>query len=112
MISLGQRGDGAWRPPVLKTVASQGEGIAELVAAIEKHRDWLAESGVGVQRRQRGPARRSRRSRWRRCRRASAASARRDALEQLAADVAAGPDRRLHRRRPDRGRCRGLTRPD
>ena len=53
MISLGYRGERTWRPPVLKTVASSGQGIEELVAGIDKHRAWLAESGVGVDRRQR-----------------------------------------------------------
>ncbi len=35
----------AWKPPIVKTVASRGEGIVETVAAIESHREWLAESG-------------------------------------------------------------------
>ena len=52
MISLGMSGvPGAWRAPVLKAIASQGQGIDELVEAIDKHRAWLAETGVGVQRR-------------------------------------------------------------
>ena len=52
MIGLGERPAGAWRPPVLKTIASRGEGIDELVAAVEKHRVWAQESGAGVLRRQ------------------------------------------------------------
>lgn len=52
MIGLGERPAGGWRPPVLKTVASRGEGIDELVEAIDKHRQWAAESGAGVVRRQ------------------------------------------------------------
>ena len=52
MISLGMSGaPGAWRPPVLKVIASQGQGIDELVEAIDKHRAWLAETGAGVERR-------------------------------------------------------------
>lgn len=43
MIALGQH-DG-WRPPVLKTVASIGEGIDALVSAIDEHRAWLVGSG-------------------------------------------------------------------
>lgn len=43
MIALGQH-DG-WVPPVLKTVASTGDGIAELIAAIDEHREWLIGSG-------------------------------------------------------------------
>lgn len=43
MIALGQH-DG-WRPPVLKTVASIGEGVDAVLAAIDEHRTWLVGSG-------------------------------------------------------------------
>lgn len=43
--------DGAWNIPVLRTVAQQGEGIAELIDAIDRHRAWLAESGELARRR-------------------------------------------------------------
>ena len=56
MIGLGERLAGAWRPPVLKMVAARGEGIDELVAAIEKHRLWAIESGAGLVRRERRAA--------------------------------------------------------
>ncbi len=47
MISLGQpREPGDWRPPVVKTVASRGEGIAELVEALHGHAAWLTDSGM------------------------------------------------------------------
>jgi LAO/AO transport system kinase len=36
---------GHWIPPIVKTVALQGEGIAELAGAIESHRDYLEASG-------------------------------------------------------------------
>jgi LAO/AO transport system kinase len=46
MLSLGERrGADAWQPPIVKTVASKGEGVDDVVAALEKHRAWLAESG-------------------------------------------------------------------
>lgn len=46
MLTLGQRrGPGDWRPPILKTVAARGEGMAEIVEALEKHRGWLEKSG-------------------------------------------------------------------
>ncbi len=48
------QGDGphsGWRPPILKTVAARTEGIAEVVAAIEKHHAWLESSGELVRRR-------------------------------------------------------------
>jgi LAO/AO transport system kinase len=44
------RDAGSWRPPVVRAVATAEGGIAELVEAIAKHRDWLAASGDGVRR--------------------------------------------------------------
>ena len=41
-----------WLPPVLRTVASRGEGIDELLAAVERHREHLGGSGVLAARRQ------------------------------------------------------------
>ncbi|MBV9872031.1 MAG: methylmalonyl Co-A mutase-associated GTPase MeaB [Frankiaceae bacterium] len=35
----------AWKPPIIKTIASQGEGNEELVAALAKHHDWMAGAG-------------------------------------------------------------------
>jgi LAO/AO transport system kinase len=34
-----------WRPPVIKTSAPNGVGIDDLMAAVQKHRDWSAKSG-------------------------------------------------------------------
>lgn len=34
-----------WTPPVYTTIATQGQGIAELLSAIEDHRRYLEESG-------------------------------------------------------------------
>jgi LAO/AO transport system kinase len=31
-----------WSPPVLSTVASRGEGVEHVLAALDAHRDWLA----------------------------------------------------------------------
>src|SRR4051794_14125385 len=46
MLSLGDRRQaGEWLPPIVKTVASRGEGIDDVLAALDKHRAWLAESG-------------------------------------------------------------------
>ncbi len=42
LLSLSSREDG-WVPPIVKTVATQGEGILELVEGIEKYRDLLSE---------------------------------------------------------------------
>jgi LAO/AO transport system kinase len=51
MLSMAERRDGGWRQPVLKTVASTGEGIDELLAEIDRHAEWLAESGELTRRR-------------------------------------------------------------
>ena len=45
MIALGERAPGQWRPPVVRAVATRGEGIDEIVAAIAKHRQWLTAHG-------------------------------------------------------------------
>jgi len=47
MLSLGGRHSeaGAWRPEIVRTIASQGSGIDDVVAAVDKHTSWLAASG-------------------------------------------------------------------
>jgi LAO/AO transport system kinase len=45
MIGLADRRPGEWRPSVVRSVASRGEGIDDVVAAIDKHRAWLVEHG-------------------------------------------------------------------
>src|SRR5207302_7732838 len=49
-----------WEAPVLMTVASKGEGIAELLAALDRHHDYLAASGRLVERRKQRLATRTR----------------------------------------------------
>ncbi|MFD4033690.1 methylmalonyl Co-A mutase-associated GTPase MeaB [Streptomyces sp. NPDC058637] len=57
MLGLGEsRGPGDWRPPIVKTVAARGEGIDEVVEALEKHRAWMEEHGVLAERRARRAA--------------------------------------------------------
>ena len=52
MISLGDRTEpGLWRPPVVKTVAAQGQGIDEVMEALDKHVAWMEETGTLRQRR-------------------------------------------------------------
>jgi len=56
MLSLGAgprsgTGDDRWTPPVLKSVASRGEGIGEIVDAIDAHGEWLSSTGELRQRR-------------------------------------------------------------
>lgn len=43
MQTLALRHD-AWTPPIVKTVASEGSGITELLQAIEKYREYLIQS--------------------------------------------------------------------
>jgi LAO/AO transport system kinase len=45
MLARAERPEGAWRPPVLTTVAPEGRGADEVVDAIDEHRTWAAESG-------------------------------------------------------------------
>ncbi|RZS32505.1 LAO/AO transport system kinase [Herbihabitans rhizosphaerae] len=47
MISLGRREirGAKWRQPIVKTVASRGEGVDEVLDAIASHRQWMAEHG-------------------------------------------------------------------
>jgi len=51
MLAMAERGDGAWRPPVVQTVASTGAGIDDLLAEVDRHAAWLRESGELARRR-------------------------------------------------------------
>jgi LAO/AO transport system kinase len=51
MLAMAERREGSWRPPVLQTVASTGEGIEGLLGEVERHAAWLAESGELARRR-------------------------------------------------------------
>jgi LAO/AO transport system kinase len=52
MISLGDRTEpGLWRPPVVKTVAAKGEGIDEVMEALDKHVAWMEHTGTLRERR-------------------------------------------------------------
>ncbi|GAA3243913.1 methylmalonyl Co-A mutase-associated GTPase MeaB [Pseudonocardia petroleophila] len=50
MMSL-DGGAGGWERPVVPTVAARGEGVDDLVAALDAHRDWM--DAVGERRRRR-----------------------------------------------------------
>ncbi|MFQ5594160.1 MAG: methylmalonyl Co-A mutase-associated GTPase MeaB [Anaerolineae bacterium] len=41
---------GAWRPPIVKTIATKGEGVSELLNGIEEHRAYLLDSDEKPQR--------------------------------------------------------------
>jgi LAO/AO transport system kinase len=40
-----------WTPPIVKCVATRNEGIADLVAGLERHRVWLESTEAGRTRR-------------------------------------------------------------
>ena len=58
MISLGRRELGpSWRQPIVRTVASAGEGVADVLAALDAHRAWLESHGELTVRRETRAAR-------------------------------------------------------
>jgi LAO/AO transport system kinase len=50
MQSLSTRSDG-WTPPIVKTVASDGQGVPELAKAIASYEDFLRTHDLGLQKR-------------------------------------------------------------
>jgi GTPase len=46
MIALADRGLDDWKPPIVSTVASRGEGIDEVTEMLDKHAAWLSGSGA------------------------------------------------------------------
>lgn len=52
MLDLGESQD--WRPPIARTVASEGRGIEDVIQALDDHRKYLEESGqIEIRRRER-----------------------------------------------------------
>lgn len=49
MLDLGEAQD--WRPPIERTIASEGKGIEDVVNSLNEHRKYLEESGVLEERR-------------------------------------------------------------
>ena len=46
-VTLGVRPDeNGWRTPVVRTVATSGDGVEDVVAAVEDHRSWLGVDGL------------------------------------------------------------------
>jgi LAO/AO transport system kinase len=45
MISLADKPEGSWKPPIVLTVAQVGQGVDEVVEAIDSHRAWMESSG-------------------------------------------------------------------
>jgi len=52
MLALGHRAQDDWKPPIITTVGSRGEGIDEMAARLDAHWDWLRSSGELERRRQ------------------------------------------------------------
>jgi LAO/AO transport system kinase len=52
-IAMAARPEGAWKPPIVLTVARRGQGLDEVVAELDRHRAWLEESGELTRRRTR-----------------------------------------------------------
>ncbi len=53
MLALADRQEGAWRPPIVATIAAKSQGLDEVVTEIDRHLDWLTESGELAKRRTR-----------------------------------------------------------
>lgn len=51
LMSLGITEMAEWDTPIIKTVATSGDGIQELVSASNKHWEWLSSSGQVLERR-------------------------------------------------------------
>ncbi|HKA98343.1 MAG TPA: methylmalonyl Co-A mutase-associated GTPase MeaB [Streptosporangiaceae bacterium] len=51
MIAMAARGPGDWKPSIVTTTATAGEGIADLAAALDAHASWLDSSGERDRRR-------------------------------------------------------------
>ena len=57
-MMLDLSGEKPWRPPIVATVATRNEGVAETLAALDRHAAFLGVSGEGaVRRRQRARSR-------------------------------------------------------
>jgi LAO/AO transport system kinase len=53
MLALAERPEGAWKPPIVLTVAQQGDGLDRVVEELDRHRSWLQDSGELERRRTR-----------------------------------------------------------
>jgi len=56
MLALAERVGGDWKPPIVSTVAVKGEGLDDLVKAIDAHRAWLESDGRLADRRRKRAA--------------------------------------------------------
>jgi len=56
MLALAERVGGDWKPPIVSTVSVRGEGLDDLVKAIDAHRAWLESDGRLADRRRKRAA--------------------------------------------------------
>lgn len=89
MLELAHRHDTTWAPPVQRTVAMRGEGVPDLLAAIERHHQHLTSSGELSRRRWRLARERVREVVERTRQREFWTDARRERLDALAGEVEA-----------------------
>jgi LAO/AO transport system kinase len=40
-----------WTPPIVRCISTRGDGVADLVAAVDRHREWLGGTASGRERR-------------------------------------------------------------
>lgn len=52
LLTLVESAPDGWKPPILPTVATSGEGIETLIDDVTKHREWLTSSQEGSRRRE------------------------------------------------------------
>ena len=45
LLSLAEYSSGEWEPPILRTVATSGEGVEKVIEDIQRHVEWLERSG-------------------------------------------------------------------
>jgi LAO/AO transport system kinase len=45
MLALAERDEESWKPPIVLTIAQTGQGVDDVVEAIDKHRAWMESSG-------------------------------------------------------------------
>jgi LAO/AO transport system kinase len=55
-VAMGAGDDAGWLRPVVAMAALRGDGVDELVAALDRHRGWLDDTGQRVRRRRRRAA--------------------------------------------------------
>jgi LAO/AO transport system kinase len=51
MIAMARHGEGDWKPPIVITTATAGDGIADLTAKLDTHVSWLDNTGERERRR-------------------------------------------------------------